>query len=122
MLAELKRLLPGFSIYENSEKIDIYQPYDVELRVTIKKKTDSYYLFALHRGDTMFFTSVINSNEAIVCAYFLVGKYLSCDPKPHTKRIRKNILFYHKELSKKMKCPPSIETVQDLYMQIWELP
>ena len=38
MLAELKRLLPGFSIYENFEKIDIYQLYDVELRVTIKKK------------------------------------------------------------------------------------
>ena len=48
MLAELKRLLPGFSIYENFEKIDIYQLYDVELRVTIKKKTGSYYIFALH--------------------------------------------------------------------------
>ncbi len=36
-------------------------------------------------------------------------------------RILKNISYYYKELSKKMRYPPSLGTVQDLYMQIWEL-
>lgn len=120
---DLKRLLPGFLIYENAEYIGIVHPNDtaVELKVTIKKNGSSYYLFASHRGSTMFFTSVSNSNEATVGAYFLVDKHLRCYPKPLHKHIRKAVLYYHKELSKKMSCPPSLETIENLFMEIWEL-
>ena len=119
----LKRLLPGFPISENTEQIRIVHPNDVpaEYEVIIKKNGSSYYLFAKYRGSTTFFTSVLTSNEATVGAYFLADKHLKCNPKPLHKWIRKDILYYQKCLSKKLRCPLNLEAIENLYIEIWEL-
>ena len=50
MIGELKRLLPGFSISESTDKISIWLPGDQEMDVTIKRKNSTFLIIASKRN------------------------------------------------------------------------
>lgn len=200
MIGELKRLLPGFSVSENTEKISVWLPGDQEMDVTIKRENGTFLIVASKRSHH-FTVCVPNQNEAVVSAVFLAKRWYGIAPDLYqnytdswtARRIRKqlsrsneqkaikitsshldkafyiigsedaskismllygdhsdvkfhqrfianhtslengylllyccgrmmrNIACEYKNFSKMMKCPPSLEITQDLYMQIWEL-
>lgn len=98
MICELKRLLPGFSIYEYMDEVHIRLPNDQEMYVTIKR-TNSYFLIVANERNNHFSIIALNQNEAVVSAFFLVKKWYGIAPDLYrnyanswtVRRIQKNV-------------------------------
>lgn len=78
MVSELKNLLSKnkYEISEgkSGEYIDIYNAGVgcIEDKIRISKKYKSFLIYEIHRNEHKLIASVINSNEAVVCAAILV--------------------------------------------------